>query len=207
MAIAYPLSLPSTPAITSIRFGGASAVAVTESPFTFEEQRFVHAGQRWLAEINLRPMKRPDAEDWNSFLMKLNGKEGTFLMGDPAGTTPRGSAGGTPQVNGASQTGKTLNTKGWPASTSGVLLAGDYIQLDSGATSKLHKVLNDANSDAGGLAALDIWPSLRSSPADSATIVASAAKGVFRLAENLSGWDVNAALIYGASFRAVEVIT
>ncbi len=37
-------------------------------------------------------MNREDAEQWVSFLMKLYGQKGTFLLGDPLGGTARGSA-------------------------------------------------------------------------------------------------------------------
>ena len=102
------------------------------------------------------------------------------LLGDPIGATPRGSASsapGTPVVNGASQTGDTLSIDGLPASATGYLKAGDYIQLGSGTGAQLYKVLDDVDSNASGEADLTIWPDLRSSPADDATVVVSNAKG------------------------------
>ena len=47
----------------------------------------------------LRPMRRDNATDWQSYLMSLHGKEGTFNFTDPVnGIIPRGVWGGTPVV-------------------------------------------------------------------------------------------------------------
>ncbi len=206
MAIVYPLSLPSTAIPSRMLMRMINAVALSQSPFTFEQQVFEHQGEIWAAELSFPPMERPTAEDLISFLGKLRGRNGTFLLPPFSAKTPRGSGGGTPQVDGASQAGLILNTKGWPVSTNGVLLAGDYLQIGTGATSRLYKTLNDVDSDAGGLATLDIWPRLRESPADSATITLTNPEGVFRLARNDSEWDISTATIYGLGISAMEAI-
>lgn len=205
MAISYPLTPPAT-GIARVRFSPAAAVAVTRSPMTFEQQVQARQGQLWVAEIVLRRMARADAEEWVAFQLSLNGQQGTFIQGDPAGATARGSVPGTPLVNGASQTGQVLNTKGWTAGQTNILRMGDYIQLGSGSTSRLHKILKDVNSDGGGLAALDIWPRLRTSPADNAAVTAASCKGLWRLASNQMEWDIDELAIYGQSFACMEAL-
>ena len=208
MAITYPLDLPTVKGIRAIRLTAKNSVGVSTSPFSYTQQVYKHQGQRWQAEVALPAMTRAEAEEWFSFLVKLNGQYGTFLLGDPH-SAPRGSAAttpGTPVVNGASQTGGTLSIDGLPASATGYLKAGDYIQLGSGATAKLHKVLNDVDSNASGEATLDIWPDLRSSPADDETVVISDAVGTFRLATNEIGVDINEIEHFGIVFAAVEAL-
>ena len=61
------------------------------------------------------------------------------------------------------------------------MLRGDYIQIGSSATQRLYRVVQDANSDSGGNATLEIWPDLREQPADNADITVSNCKGTFRL--------------------------
>ena len=206
MAISYPLALPTTTGIAKIRISANNVVGVSQSPFTSKQQVYKFSGQFWEAEISLPPMKRADAEYWISFLLKLNGSYGTFLLGDPNGATARGVATGTPLVKGASQTGSELITDGWTTSTTGILKAGDYIQLGSGSSAKLHKVLDDVNSDSSGNATLTLWPDLRSAPADNAAITVSGAKGLFRLSTNQQDWNVNEASIYGMTFPAREAL-
>ncbi len=207
MAITYPLSTPTNKTIAGIRLTARNVVGVSTSPFSFKQQTYQFSGQRWEADITLPQMNRENAEEWVAFLMKLYGQKGTFLLGDPLGGTARGSASsaaGTPVVNGASQTGDTLAINGLPASATGYLKAGDYIQLGSAATAQLYKVLNDANSNGSGEATLDVWPNLRSSPSDGAAVVVANAKGVFRLASNEANWNINNLAFYGITFGAVE---
>jgi len=206
MAITYPLSLPTHTGIRSIELRAVNAVAYSQSPFTYAGQSHAYSGQTWQADITLPPMKRDDAEQWIAWLISLRGQYGTFLLNDPSATTPRGSAGGTPLVNGASQTGGTINLDGCTASQTGWLKAGDYIQLGSGSSSRLHKVLQDADSDASGEVSLDIWPHIRTSPVDNSAVTTSTAKGVFRLASNEQAWSVSEASIYGLTFGAFEAL-
>jgi hypothetical protein len=171
------------------------------------QQVHKHAGERWEADITLAPMKRDDAEYWVSFLLSLSGAYGTFMLGDPLGGTARGSASttpGTPVVAGGSQTGSELDIDGCPVSTTGYLKAGDYIQIGTGASARLHKVLADVDTDSSGQATLDIWPALRESPSDNSSVIVSNCKGVFRLSSSITSYDVNQASVYGLTFGAVE---
>ncbi len=206
--MSYPLNLPNTN-ITRIRMVARDLVGVATSPFTGTQQVYRHQGQYWEADITLPPMKREDADAWTSFLLRLRGQYGTFLMGDPNAEIPRGSASstaGTPVVNGGSQTGDELDIDGLPASVNGYLKAGDYIQLGSGSTATLHKVLEDVDTNGSGQATLNLWPKVRTAPTDNATVVVSSAKGQFRLNSNETTWDIDKASIYGITFGAVEAL-
>ena len=205
MAITYPLSLPTITGIANIVITARNSVAVATSPFTLTTQVMQHQGSRWEASVTLPPMKRASAEEWIAFLISLNGAYGTFLLGDPMGATARGSASsaaGTPLVNGGSQTGSTLNIDGAPNSATGYLKAGDYIQVGT----NLYKVLADANSNGSGQVSLDIWPSIRSSPADNTAVVVASAKGLFRLSSSDASFSIDNASVYGINFSAVEAI-
>ena len=209
MAESYPLAFPTQTGVARVEITATDVVSITQSPFTLSQQVVRHAGARWSAMIAIPPVKREDSEYWNAFLLRLRGQFGTFLLGDPNAATPRGSAAsaaGTPVVNGASQTGNELNIDGLPTSVTGYLKAGDYIQLGSGSTARLYKVLEDVNSNGSGEATLNLWPDLRSSPADGATVVVSNAKGLFRLESNNATWSINNAGFYSISFSAVEAL-
>jgi hypothetical protein len=202
----YPISFLSHTGVRSVELRAVNAVIYEMSPFTFAGQAQASSGQMWQADVILPPMKREDAEKWIAWLVSLRGQFGTFNMGDPSAATPRGVATGTPRVNGASQTGEDLNIDGCTANVTGWLKAGDYIQLGSGATATLHKVLADVNTNASGETTLSLWPHIRSAPADNATVVVSDTVGRFRLASNESSWSVNEASIYGITFSAREAI-
>ena len=206
MAISYPLSLPNVTSFSSARMTARSVVGVSRSPFTGAQQVQKHQGQWWEWEAHLVPMARASAEEWIAFMLSLNGQQGTFLLGDPLGATARGVASGTPLVKGASQTGNSLITDGWTASQTGILKAGDYFQLGAASNSKLYKVLADANSDGSGDATFDIFPSINTAVADDTALTVSSAKGLFRLASNEMGFDLQQAQRYGIAFSAIGVI-
>lgn len=200
MTISYPLTLP---------IGFDSLVLIAENVqgrntnlYTLKEQVYVHTGDRWKINITYPRQALSTARLIKAFLLSLKGGVGTFIAGDPYAINPSG-VGGTPIVNGAGQTGFVLNTSGWPLSTSNVLKAGDYIQV---GTYNLHMVLTNANSDGSGLASLDIWPRLRSSPANLSSVVINNTKGLFRLEDSETQWGVDKEGLYDFALTAVEAI-
>ena len=206
MAITYPLSLPTSIGMANIEFTATNVVAVSQSPFTLEQQILQYPGQSWSVNVTLPAQQRDLMEPWIAFLLSLQGPVGTFVLGDPNGKTPLGVGGGTPLVNGGSQTGNSLNIDGCPISTTNWLKAGDYVQVRTGSSRTLHKVLTNVTTNASGQATLDIWPKLRSAPADNASVVITNAAGIFRLSTPQTTWSIDNATKYGISFTATEAI-
>lgn len=204
MAITYPLTIPTNVNPVSSRIEARSVVSESTSPFSGASKIYSWSGQWWELEFTLPPMLRQDAEEWLSFLLKLNGKEGTFLAGDFDAVAPRGVATGTPLIKGASQTGNSILTDGWTPGTTGILKQGDYIQLGSASTSRLYKVLDDVDSDGSGNATLTVWPNLRSSPADNDAITTTNCKTQFRLSTNNVSWSSNSMQHYSLTIVAKE---
>jgi hypothetical protein len=204
MAITYPLAAPAV-ARSRLSIRKIAAVGESVSPFTFEQQVYVHQGVRLEADIEFPLAVNADHALVRSFLFALNGKEGTFTMGPENSKTPRGVMTGSPVVNGAGQTGRTLSTRGWTNSITGIVKAGDWIQLGSGATAHLYQVVQDASSNGSGIASLELGRPLLSSPADGATITVSNPVGVWRLTSNAVDWSEELANLYGAiKFSARE---
>lgn len=194
MAITFPISTPTSIGIESIDIRAVNAVATSQSPFTYKQQVIAHQGQRWEASVNIPSVRRDLAAPWKSFLTKLKGPTGTFLLGDPDYATPRGT------VSSCTLSG-SVGDESVTVVMTGSLLEGDYIQLGSGSSARLHQVLVDQTGDG----TLEVWPKLRDNYTD-ATVVYNNAKGVFRLAQNVSSWSINNASSYGISFECVEVI-
>lgn len=195
MALSYPLSTPTTIGIESIELRAVNAVATSQSPFTYKQQIVSHQGQKWEASVNIPSVRRDLAAEWKAFLVSLKGQTGTFLLGDPDYATPQGT------VSSCTLTGDAGDETVTVVMT-GSLKAGDYIQLGSGSSAKLHQVLVDQDGDGS----LEIWPALRSDYS-SATVTFNNPKGVFRLSNNVTSWSINNASIYGISFEAVEALT
>jgi len=206
MAISYPLSLPTHTGQTRLGFGGLFTVAQTLSPFTFAAQTQEYLGEIWSLDVSLPNMHRADAELWITFLMKLRGKRGTFLVGDPYAKTPMGRGTGVPTVDGAAQVGEELVTKGWTPNATDILKAGDMFQVGN----RLHKALQDVDTDASGDAVIDVFPKVKESPSDNAPLILNEPKGLFRLTNNTQRfWEVYGPTsgpggVYSLGFSALE---
>jgi hypothetical protein len=99
MSMIYPLTLPSITGVREVTLRARSTVGVSESPYTAQQQVYVHQGEYFEADVLLPPMKGAAAAEWSSFLLSLNGREGTFLMGDPAYRGWRHAAGDGRRAN------------------------------------------------------------------------------------------------------------
>lgn len=206
-SVVFPLDLPSFPAPKSIVLGKHDTVASVRSPFSGVRQvQEWLAAKWWTVTVELPPMMAPNGQAWSAWFGALRGCAGSFLIGDTANINPRGIATGSPKVNGAGQTGFTLNTKGWTSSTALILRSGDKIQIGSGLGTRYHENLTDVNSDASGNATLNIWPALRGSPADNQALVTTAPKGLFCLTSNDRMVNIDEQLAYGLTFTAEEVL-
>lgn len=201
MAITYPLTLPTTIGYNSLSIVPENSVGVSESKFNYKQQVYKNSGQRWVMTCQYPPLKREVAAELKAFLVSLNGPVGTFYAGDFLNSSPLGSVSGTVLVNGAGQSGQVLNVDGIGASLTNAFKAGDWIQIGN----YLYMILKNVNSNGSGQASLDIWPALRSSPADNAAVTYSSPKGLWRLTAS-SGWSANEAGFYDISFEAVEAI-
>lgn len=207
MAISYPLDWPTELGLNSFTLRTRNSVARSESPFSFVEQTYDWGGQLWEFSGTTPLMNRDTAEIYNSFLIKLNGRKGTFTLPIPNSETPRGSFAGTPVVDGAGQTGNTLNVRGFDPSEVDVAKVGDYIQIGTGLSTRLYKILDSVDSDTSGDAVLTIYPNLRSSPSDGQTIITSNCKGLFRLSSNISEININSNSFYSIQLSGIEAIS
>jgi hypothetical protein len=196
------ITIPSGIRIESSTFGLRSYTQMFISASNQATQRIELAGARWIATYNLTLHKRAEIAELQAFLIKLRGQANTFYGYDPDAKTPRGVATGSPKVNGSSQTGTTLITDGWTASTTNILRIGDYIQVNN----ELKQIVQDVNSDSGGNATLTFEPPLRFSPADDDDITTSQASAIMRLSSDEIFWNVDKRNLYKIAFSGLEVI-
>ena len=195
MAISYPLTPPSPFNLSQLSFTGVSATSRNTSPFTLQTQQYNWPGQAWLGSVDCPPMKRADAEDIVSFLLKA--QRGTFYFQDYANPLNRGGVTGTLTVASATANGTTLGISG----ASGQFAVGDWLQIST----SLYKVVQSNSS-----LSVDVFPALRKSYAGGTSIVygkpndAARAQGVFRLASPSTEWSIGEASIYGVGFAIIE---
>lgn len=164
--------------VSSLERRLVSATAVATSPFTGSEQVQDWGGEWWEYGIEMARTSGRDGRKLSAFLAALGGPRGRFLFRDPTIRQPGLSF--TPMVAGAGQSGGTLNTNGWPASST-PLFAGDFFSLGGDHQTRLYQLTADVVSNASGLATLSFVPKLRSAPADGASLEVAAPAVLLRL--------------------------
>jgi len=109
-------------------------------------------------------------------------------------------------TTGTSQTGGAVYLKGLPVSTSGLLLAGDWVEFVTPTYGELKRVIAPLNSDAGGRGYLQFETILRESPADNAAVIVRNPLGRFLLDESSVQWGVSGDGFQSVQFTGVEDI-
>lgn len=181
MAITYPLTLPSAP--KSYTLTPKSVTSMSASVFTGEQYVQNFSGQWWELSLTYPSNSRTTQSYLSATITAMLGRSGTFYFGPVgASATPSGSISGSPTVVSPSVGVNTLSITGLANSTTGVLKAGDFIQV----ASHLYYVLTDANSDGSGNATVDVFPNVRSDATNGAAVVYNNPKGVFRPTDDTS---------------------
>jgi hypothetical protein len=186
--------------IKNSQFGLSFNVQEFASPYSQSVQITRLPGERWTATYEFPPMTHIQFSVLKAFILGQQGGANTFYGFDPDAVTPRGTATGTPIVNGGEQTGKQLQTTGWTHSTSGILLQGDYIQFGN----QLRMVMEDADSDSSGNALLILDSPMRLNPTDGQAIITTKASCPMRIKDQVN-WSSDCNKIYTCSFSAIEV--
>ena len=197
------VALPSSPGPRSVDFTFSDSVAVVRSPFTGQTQVQQWPGADMLiATVTLPRLTQTQADAWISFLMELRGMANAFQIGDPLKSAPTGVATGTPVVGTTYMTtmGTVLYSSGWSASTTGLLLPGDYVQVGY----RLYRVLDKVTSDSSGNAPITIWPSLREVPTSGTAIIVNNPVGLWRLSDNKRMWSFDETRLTSISFHIME---
>lgn len=197
--------LPSPPNFTRSTFGLEAHTQAFTSPLTRNTQRVVLAGARWTFSGTIRRMRKDEklARDWISFFLQCEGMANTFNAYDPDRRTALGKLGGTPLVNGGSQTGSTLTIDGCTANVTNWAMAGDYFAVNG----EFKQLTAPVNTNGSGQATLSFKPALRASPADNAAVDFLTPTCTMILTDDKQGvWDADANGVYEEkSFSAVEV--
>ena len=203
------ITLPSTPAFKATAFGIRANTQTFVSPLNRTVQTLELAGAAWHGSFTLPPMDVATVAAWRAAMAQLDGRANRFLARDPLNATPRGAANGSPQVDGAAQTGNTLNIDNWTIDIIGQLLAGDYLSfINANGRNELHIVTADADSDGSGLSAVAIEPPLRAAPADGTAITITNASCEMALVDDdQAQWTENDDKMFTLGFAGSEVFS
>ena len=194
-------AFPVTPAPSGIKIQSLQPTRVSVAHSLRRSTRTTGA-QRWLVTADWTGLTRAQFAPIQAFVIAQRGQWDSFTMLLPGHKQPQGVATGTPLVNGASQVGRTLATKGWTANVTGILKAGDFVGI-TGQT-KVYMVTADANSDGSGNATLAIEPALMSVPGDSVALIVRNVPFTLALAGDTTEMAVQPPVLYNFSLPLVE---
>ena len=186
MAIIYPLIIPGSIGPMEANLKKFDAVGEFIGPFDGSAQQQQWPDQHWELDLVWPEMNWAQFAALDAFAGALHGKWGSFLWGPPLAAAPRGNgltAGSPVCVGTDASRSNLLSTQGWTPNQRGLLLPGDFLQVQL----RLYQYLGSdpLASDGAGNASLEIFPSLREAPAAGWPVVLLNPAGTFRLAENL----------------------
>jgi len=117
------------------------------------------------------PLSLADGAEWEVLIFQLRGGVNHLACHDIGKPAPRGTMRGTLTLNATAAAGATsLVITGGAGQASTTLLKGDWLQLGSGLTSQLVKVMADATANGSGVITVTIEPPLRIQYASSTAV-------------------------------------
>nr|BAR35095.1 hypothetical protein [uncultured Mediterranean phage uvMED] len=181
MSLSYPLTFPSV-GICEFALSFRKSIGFTESPFSYAQQVHDFGGAKWEAQITIPPLSQADAQTFQAFLIGLEGRKGTFTMGNPLHTS-------------ALSRTATGNKGDTDITFSGSVPAGTYFSI----ANKLYITTETGTTD------VNIQPPLRAN-ASSASVDFTQPLGTWRLSTNDVNWSTGKSRLTEFTFACVEAI-
>lgn len=153
-----------------------------ESGFSRAIQTVGRGGDHWRCTLTFNNLKGDEKAEMRAFVTKLNGMEHRFTLPDH-GHLQRGLLTGTPLVNGAGQTGESIDLDGVTGTTNWIR-AGDLFEIGG----RLKMAVEDADA-AGGAVTVVFRPEIMTAPANNDPVTVSGPTGTFMLDAQSIGWN------------------
>jgi hypothetical protein len=191
------ITLPATPKPQGMAWRLVQPAQNNISTWTGSRQVLPSGRGWWECQITLPPIVgTSNFNAWRSFTAKMRGAANDVQI--PVDPTAQSAIANTMSVNGAGQTGRTLNVDGLPNSTT-VLNAGQFVTVGN----QLLQLTADVTTNGSGQATLSFEPALRAAPADNATVEFKNPYCLMYLVED-PGYTVEPGYIYSLSLNLRE---
>ena len=196
-------TFPTSPAFQSLNIQSIQPTLISRTISGRRQARQI-GGQLWKMTATFPPMTRAQFAPIYAFIVAQRGRYESFSLVPPVVGNPQGSAAGTPLVNGASQTGRSLETDGWTQNTA-IFKAGDYLKL--AGNDKVYMVTADATTAVSSSAlTLTIEPALVASPANDEVIIYESIPFTVALASGVQEFATGATGVYEFEIELEEVL-
>ena len=171
-----------------------------QSPVSGAVQTLSRKGSFWKTRMTFSNLRGNDRAEMQAFIAKMDGQTHRMRLED-YGRVRYGAA-TSPQsvlVNGAGQTGSSINLDGATNSVTNFFKAGDYMSFNN----ELHMVTADASSNSSGQLAVSISPPIRKPTTNDDAVQIFAPLGVFMMT-NTPRWSTESTYISSITIEAVE---
>jgi len=195
-------TLPQSPAFSELTVTSVQPSFISRSISGRRQARQTH-GQYFKLTAKYPPMTRAQFAPIYAFIMKQRGQYESFQVIPPVINDGLGSPAGTPLINGASQTGRSVITDGWNASIT-IFKAGDYCKFAN--HDKVYVVSGDATSDGSGNSTLTIEPALITSPGNDSAVTYTAVPFTVALTGRVQEFATGTTGLYEYELDMEEVI-
>lgn len=158
------ITLPSTPKPQSMSWTLKQPAQNNISTWTGARQVLPSGRGWWECQITYPPIvSTASFNPWRSFVAQMRGAANDVQI--PVDPTAQSAIANTMLVNGANQTGRSINVDGLPNSTT-VLTAGQFVTIGN----QLLQLTANVTSNGSGQATLSFEPAIRAAPADNAVV-------------------------------------
>lgn len=191
------ITFPSSPKPSGMSWRLVQPAQQNMSEWTGARQVLASGRGWWECSVTLPPIVGEAAVNpWRAFFGLARGAANDFQV--PVNEIAQSGLSVTARINGAGQTGRSLNTDGWPNSTA-VLSAGQFVTIGN----QLLQLTADVTSNGSGEATLSFEPAIRVSPADNAVIEYKNPYALMYFVDN-PGYSVEPGLIYSLTLNLRE---
>lgn len=144
----------------------------------------------WTLELVPPPATERNIGPWKALLLALAGQLNQLEAWDPRRPIPLGTMRGVMTLSAAAAQGATaLSITAGAGQAGKTLLAGDMLQLGSGATQQVVMVVAGATASGTGVIGVDVQPPLRTAFGAGAAVLWDKPKALFRRADSASSWQ------------------
>lgn len=185
------LDLSEVPNLVAMQLSGNTGIF--QSPLNGSIQTLDRGGLRWEAQYTFSKLRGDARANLIGTLAGLRAQANRLRV-PVYDNAKRGLYGGTPTVDGASQTGNSINLADLSNNITDWIRKGDYFSIDVNGEHELKMATADASSNGTGLITVSFEPRLRTSPLDNAVVyveddVLPKPRGIFILTDPNALWS------------------
>lgn len=184
MSITFPEDPPPEPGFSQAQLRIRNAVQQHTNKFNLDQRKNILGYGKWSGTLSVNDIDSTQSRKWKAWISSLNGKRGTFKVGDPAYDSAQGDVSNTGSVRRVTDSRKIV-IEGYSGDTT-IFKVGDQIEIND----ELKIIVqDDVTTNSQGKSPVKILPPLGDTNVAGNTVTHDNPKGLFRLDSNNVMWS------------------